>query len=167
MPRYDTVCQPCKALWDDVTCTLRTRTRLGGIPCPHCGAPCKVSWHNQQAPGVLATSTPFRVPGLKGEFTSYREVEKLALAQGQRILEGDEKKAIQQSNKEASAEYAEELGFSCKEAFVEARKNNGTEMVDNARQKYVEQQRRRHGAGYNLGAKDDKWGSSGLRQTAS
>ena len=116
---------------------------------------------------MLATSTPFKVPGLKGEFTSHREVEKQALAQGQRILEGDEKAAIKESNKEASAEYAADLGYSSKEAFVEDRKNNGEEMVDNARQKYVEQQRRKHGAGYNLGAKDDKWGGSGLRQAAS
>lgn len=167
MPRYDIVCHPCEALWDDVTCTLRRRRERKGIPCPRCAAPCAVSWHNQQAPGVLGSSTPFQVPGLRGDFTSFREVEKQALAQGQRVLEGDEKGAIRESNKEASAEYAAELGYSCKEAFVEDRKNNGERMVDNARQKYVEQQRRRYGAGYDLAAKDSKWGSSGLRQASS
>lgn len=167
MPIYDTVCHECEALWDDVVCSMLKRAELGGIPCPHCERPCDVSWHNQQAPGVLATSTPFTVDGLKGEFTSYREVERQAAAKGMRIMEGDEKDAVRDSNRQASAEYAKEIGFSSKGAFVEARKTRGGEMVHKARQKYVEQQRHRYGAGYDLGAKDKKWGSSGLRQESS
>lgn len=167
MPRYDTVCHDCEACWDDVFVSLSKREELGGIPCPECGKACPVSWHNKRAPGVLATSSSITVPGLKGEFSSYREVEKAADKLGKRIMEGDEKEAVRESNREASAAYARELGYGSKEEYGEARRKEGTTMVHQAREKYVEQQRQRYGAGYNLSTTDKKWGSAGLRQTKS
>lgn len=163
MPIYDTVCHDCEACWDDVVCSMRKRSELGGVPCPKCGEPCPNSYHNQTAPVVHAVSSGIKVPGL-GEFSSYREVEKAADAKGLRIMEGDEKDAVRESNCEASAEYAKQLGVGSKEEYAEARKKEGKAMVHRARDKYVAQQRKKYGSDYNLSTTDKKWGSAGLRQ---
>jgi len=145
----------------------RRREELGGIPCPECEEPCPVSWHNRRAPGVLAASSGLQVQGLPGTYSSYREVEKAADKLGKRILEGDEKDAVRESNREASAAYAKQLGVGSKEEYGEARKKGGSDMVRTARQKYVEKQRRKYGEGYSLSATDKKWGSAGLKQKQS
>lgn len=166
MPTHDIVCYECEALWDDVVCSFKKRAELGGIPCPHCKRPCDVSWHNNQSPSVLVSGVPFQVAGIVGEFSSYHELEKAADSQGKRIMESDEKAAVQDANRQASADYAKALGYSSKETYGEARKTAGETMVHRARQKYVERQRQRYGEGYDLSTKSRKWRPAGLNQTA-
>lgn len=164
MPRYDIACDDCEACWDDVFCTIRKRDELGGIPCPECKQPCKVSWHNRTSPNVLCAGSRIKVEGLNGEFSTYREVEKAADAKGLRILESDEKQVVRESSKEASAAYAKELGFDSKQAYAEARKKNGEEMVMGAREKYIARKNKKYNGELKMSTDDKKFGSAGLRQ---
>lgn len=164
MPRYDIACDDCEACWDDVFCTISKRDELGGIPCPECKQPCKVSWHNRRSPNVLCSGSSIKVEGLRGELSTYREVEKAADAKGLRILESDEKQIVRDSSKEASAAYAKELGYESKQAYADARKKNGHQMVMDAREKYLSRQNKKYNGELKMSADDKKFGSTGLRQ---
>ena len=170
MPLYDIECPECGIGTRLVSLGARKLAGCGRDQAPcRCGAVARII---PCAPAVHVFGSQVAVKGLKGEFSSFREVEKAAAAQGMRIETEEEKedraemiimpesRDRQEDTARESVEYAESMGFGSKKEYLEARKSRGAQMVADARAKYLERQEDKYGSDHveGIGGVDsNKW----------
>lgn len=158
MPLYDIECPECGIGTRLVSLGARKLAGCGRDQAPcRCGAVARII---PCAPAVHVFGSQVAVKGLKGEFSSFREVEKAAAAQGMRIETEEEKEDRQEDTARESVEYAESMGFGSKKEYLEARKSRGAQMVADARAKYLERQEDKYGSDHveGIGGVDsNKW----------